>query len=57
MLNYLFNFSIPYKETPQCVAGVYFGAFQRHYNIPILLAVLCRPILVTFSLQDTKDII
>ena len=48
---YLFNFSVPYKKTPQCVAGVHFGAFQRHHNVSILLAVLHRPVLVTFPLE------
>lgn len=50
----LFNFSVSYKETPQCVAGVHFGAFQCHHNISILLTVLCWPVLVTFPLTEQK---
>lgn len=49
--SYLFNFSVPYMKTPQCVAGVHFGAFQRHHNVSILLTVLHRPVLVTFPLE------
>lgn len=55
--SYLFNFSVPYKETPQCVAGVHFGAFRGHHNVSILLVVLCWPILVTFPLKDTANTI
>lgn len=50
---YLFNFSVPYKEMPQCVAGMHFGAFQRHHDVSVLLAVLCGPVLVTLPLNDT----
>lgn len=54
-LDYLFNLSVSYKETPQCIAGVHFGAFQRHNDVAILLAVLCRPVLVTLPLEERKQ--
>lgn len=52
-LIYLFNFSVPYVEVPQRVARVHLGAFQRHHDVPVLLAVLRGPVLVTFPLNDT----
>lgn len=47
---YLFDLGVSYKEAPQCVAGVHFGALQRHHDVAVLLAVLRRPVLVTFPL-------
>lgn len=52
---YLFNFSVPYEEMPQCVAGVHFGAFQCHHDVSVLFAVLCWPVLVTLPLKGTTD--
>lgn len=52
--NYLFNFCVPYKKTTQRVAGVNFGVFQHHHNVSVLFAVLCWPVLITFSLKHTR---
>lgn len=49
---YLFNFSVPYKEAAQGVAGVHLGAFQSHHDVSVLLAVLHWPVLVTLPLQE-----
>lgn len=47
---YLFDLGVPDEETPQGVAGVHFGAFQRHHDVAVLLAVLRGPVLVTLPL-------
>lgn len=49
---YLFDLGVSYKEPPQCVAGVHFGALQGHHDVAVLLAVLRRPVLVTFPLVE-----
>lgn len=55
--SYLLDFSVPYKKMTQCIAGMHFCAFQRHYNVSILLAVLRWPVLVTFPLKGTFNFI
>lgn len=49
---YLFNFSVSYKEAPQGVAGVHFGAFESHHDVSVLLAILRWPVLVTLPLRE-----
>ncbi len=47
---YLLYFGVSDGEDAECVARHYFGSLQSHHNITIFLAVLCRPVLVAFSL-------
>lgn len=39
---------------PDCVTGKHFSALQGHHNVAILLAVLTRPVLITFPLAKTN---
>ncbi len=49
---HLLYFGVSDREDAECVARHYFGSLHSHHNITIFLAVLCRPVLVAFSLWD-----
>jgi len=52
---HLFHLCVPDREAAHSVAGMNVCALQRDYYVAILLAILCRPVLIAFSLN--KDIV